>query len=83
MVIGLQLETFLRLLTVPPRIIAIVMADLLFSQSYYFVVVLDQFLDRYIVSELMQSDLHKIIISSQPLTSDHIKLFTYQILRGE
>lgn len=36
----------------------------------------------YIISELMQSDLHKIIVSSQLLTSDHVKLFTYQILRG-
>lgn len=36
----------------------------------------------YIISELMQSDLHKIIVSAQPLSSDHIKLFTYQILRG-
>ena len=30
----------------------------------------------------MQSDLHKIIVSPQPLTSDHIKVFVYQILRG-
>ena len=30
----------------------------------------------------MQSDLHKIIVSSQPLTTDHIKVFLYQILRG-
>lgn len=30
----------------------------------------------------MQSDLHKIIVSSQPLTSDHVKVFLYQILRG-
>lgn len=31
----------------------------------------------------MQSDLHKIIVSPQPLTSDHVKVFLYQILRGE
>jgi len=31
----------------------------------------------------MQSDLHKIIVSSQPLTPDHVKVFLYQILRGE
>jgi len=31
----------------------------------------------------MQSDLHKIIVSQQPLSPDHIKVFTYQILRGE
>lgn len=30
----------------------------------------------------MQSDLHKIIVSPQTLTSDHIKVFVYQILRG-
>nr|XP_033777514.1 serine/threonine-protein kinase NLK isoform X5 [Geotrypetes seraphini] len=32
--------------------------------------------------ELMQSDLHKIIVSPQPLSSDHVKVFLYQILRG-
>lgn len=37
---------------------------------------------RYVVTELMQSDLHKIIVSPQPLTSDHVKVFLYQILRG-
>lgn len=31
----------------------------------------------------MQSDLHKVIVSPQPLTTDHIKVFLYQILRGE
>ncbi|XP_031698414.1 serine/threonine-protein kinase NLK2-like [Anarrhichthys ocellatus] len=30
----------------------------------------------------MQSDLHKVIVSPQPLTTDHIKVFLYQILRG-
>ena len=30
----------------------------------------------------MQSDLHKIIVSPQHLSSDHIKVFLYQILRG-
>lgn len=30
----------------------------------------------------MQSDLHKIIVSPQALTPDHIKVFVYQILRG-
>ena len=37
----------------------------------------------YVVTELMQSDLHRIIVSPQPLSADHIKLFVYQILRGE
>lgn len=31
----------------------------------------------------MQSDLHKIIVSPQPLSSDHVKVFLYQILRGK
>lgn len=30
----------------------------------------------------MQSDLHKIIVSPQTLTIDHVKVFVYQILRG-
>ncbi|XP_015762223.1 PREDICTED: serine/threonine-protein kinase NLK2-like [Acropora digitifera] len=42
----------------------------------------DFFQEIYIVSELMQSDLHKIIVSPQPLSSDHVKVFLYQILRG-
>ncbi|CAM5158384.1 unnamed protein product [Natator depressus] len=32
--------------------------------------------------ELMQSDLHKVIVSPQPLSAEHIKVFLYQILRG-
>jgi len=40
-------------------------------------------LRSYVVTELMQSDLHRIIVSPQPLSADHIKLFVYQILRGE
>lgn len=38
---------------------------------------------RYVITELMQSDLHKVIVSPQPLTTDHIKVFLYQILRGQ
>lgn len=34
------------------------------------------------ITELLQSDLHKIIVSPQSLSSDHIKVFLYQILRG-
>jgi hypothetical protein len=37
---------------------------------------------RYVITELMQSDLHKIIVSPQHLSTDHIKVFLYQILRG-
>ncbi|XP_076364595.1 serine/threonine-protein kinase NLK-like isoform X2 [Tachypleus tridentatus] len=43
---------------------------------------LDFFQEIYVITELMQSDLHKIIVSPQPLTSDHVKVFLYQILRG-
>lgn len=43
---------------------------------------LDFFQEIYMITELMQSDLHKIIVSPQHLTSDHIKVFLYQILRG-
>ena len=39
-------------------------------------------ISRYVLTELMQSDLHKIIVSPQPLTIDHVKVFVYQILRG-
>lgn len=42
----------------------------------------DCFIFRYVITELMQSDLHKIIVSPQHLSTDHIKVFLYQILRG-
>ncbi|KAF6039340.1 NLK [Bugula neritina] len=40
------------------------------------------FHEIYVLTDLFQSDLHKIIVSAQPLTADHVKLFLYQILRG-
>ncbi|PRD22986.1 UNVERIFIED_CONTAM: Serine/threonine-protein kinase NLK [Trichonephila clavipes] len=43
---------------------------------------LELFQEIYVITELMQSDLHKIIVSPQPLSTDHIKVFLYQILRG-
>ena len=43
---------------------------------------LDRFEDVYIVSELMDTDLHQIISSPQPLTDDHCQYFLYQILRA-
>ena len=43
---------------------------------------LDRFDDVYIVSELMDTDLHQIISSPQPLTDDHCQYFLYQILRA-
>ena len=40
------------------------------------------FEDVYVVSELMSSDLHSIIVSEQPLTDEHVQYFLYQVLRG-
>ncbi|WJX60282.1 Mitogen-activated protein kinase 4 [Trifolium repens] len=42
----------------------------------------DSFNDVYIVYELMDTDLHQIIRSNQPLNPDHCKYFMYQLLRG-
>ena len=38
--------------------------------------------DVYVITELMDTDLHQIIGSPQPLTDDHVQYFLYQILRG-
>ena len=38
--------------------------------------------DVYLVYELMDTDLHQIISSPQPLTDDHCQYFLYQILRA-
>jgi len=38
--------------------------------------------DVYIVLDLMESDLHRIIYSPQQLTDEHVRYFLYQILRG-
>merc|ERR1711907_229501 len=43
---------------------------------------LDSFDDIYIVSDLMDTDLHQIIRSKQALSDDHVQYFLYQILRG-
>ena len=40
------------------------------------------FEDIYIISDLMETDLHRVIYSRQELTDDHIQYFIYQILRG-
>ncbi|KAH7433475.1 hypothetical protein KP509_07G071100 [Ceratopteris richardii] len=42
----------------------------------------DAFNDVYIVYELMDTNLHQIITSNQPLTDDHCQYFLYQLLRG-
>ncbi|TGZ64126.1 hypothetical protein CRM22_006532 [Opisthorchis felineus] len=41
-----------------------------------------EFNDVCFLCEYMDTDLHKIIISNQPLSIEHVKLFTYQLLRG-
>ena len=38
--------------------------------------------DVYIVLDLMESDLHQIIHTKQPLTNEHACYFLYQLLRG-
>lgn len=43
---------------------------------------LEEFEDVYIVSDLMETDLHRIIYSRQPLSDDHVQYFLYQILRA-
>ncbi|KAL4223999.1 Mitogen-activated protein kinase 7 [Mactra antiquata] len=43
---------------------------------------LADFRDVYVVFDLMESDLHKIIYSKQELTEEHVRYFLYQILRG-
>ncbi|CAI2729036.1 unnamed protein product [Schistosoma spindalis] len=50
--------------------------DVVKSESYL------NFEEIYFLFELMQTDLHKIIVSPQPLSLDHVKIFVYQILRG-
>eukprot|EP01084_Bolivina_argentea_P316824 549257_1 len=42
----------------------------------------EQFQDVYIVSYLMETDLNRIIYSKQPLSTDHIQYFIYQVLRA-
>ena len=37
-----------------------------------------KFADVYLVYELMDTDLHQIIRSSQPLSDDHVQYFIYQ-----
>lgn len=50
---------------------------------YEIVISLTSFYHSYVITELLQSDLHKIIVSPQHLSADHIKVFLYQILRGK
>jgi mitogen-activated protein kinase 1/3 len=39
----------------------------------------DEFRDIYIVSELMETDLHRVIYSRQRLSLEHIQYFLYQV----
>ena len=43
---------------------------------------IEAFDDIYIISEFMETDLHRVIYSRQSLTDDHVKYFLYQILCG-
>lgn len=43
---------------------------------------IQDFKDIYVVLDLMESDLHRIIYSKQELTDEHVRYFLYQILRG-
>lgn len=38
--------------------------------------------DIYIISDLMETDMHRVIYSRQDLTDEHIQYFMYQLLRG-
>lgn len=38
--------------------------------------------DIYIVTDLMETDLHRVIYSKQVLNDEHVQYFSYQILRG-
>jgi len=42
----------------------------------------DDFKDVYIVGELMETDLYRIIYSKQSLSLDHVQYFIYQVLRA-
>ena len=51
--------------------------------SFYYVPTCSPLFEHsYVLSELMESDLHQIIVSPQQLSEGHIKIFLYQILRG-
>ena len=42
----------------------------------------EDFTDVYLVADLMETDLHRIIYSKQKLSIDHAQYFIYQVLRG-
>jgi mitogen-activated protein kinase 1/3 len=52
--------------------------DMMPPQAQY----VEDFQDVYIVADLMETDLHRIIYSKQKLSIDHVQYFIYQVLRG-
>eukprot|EP01027_Heterolobosea_sp_BB2_P011068 GEZU01016142.1.p1 GENE.GEZU01016142.1~~GEZU01016142.1.p1 ORF type:complete len:164 (+),score=16.63 GEZU01016142.1:30-521(+) len=54
----------------------IALRDIIKPPSY------EEFKDIYIVTDLMDTDLHQIVKSDQPLTDQHVQYFMYQILKG-
>jgi serine/threonine protein kinase len=40
------------------------------------------FEDVYLISDLMETDLHRVIYSRQKLSDEHVQYFLYQLLRG-
>ena len=61
--------------SLPPLLQIISILDILPLPS------LSAFEDVYIVSDLMETDLHRIIYSRQPLSIDHVQYFVYQVCR--
>jgi len=57
-----------------PNVIKV--CDLFTSQSY------DDFDEVYMVTDLMETDMHRVIYSKQPLTLEHIQYFLYQAICG-
>ena len=43
---------------------------------------LEDYRDVYLITDLMETDLHRIIYSKQKLSIDHVQYFIYQVLRG-
>lgn len=40
------------------------------------------FEDIYIITDLMETDMHRVVYSRQELSDEHIQYFVYQVLRG-
>ncbi|CAH0479988.1 unnamed protein product [Peronospora belbahrii] len=57
-----------------PHVVSIL--DIMRPQS------LAHFEDTYIITDLMETDLHRVINSAEALSSDHVAFITYQILCG-